>query len=234
MNESFRRYALARHHLHRPVAVAGALPFVARKRILRAPARRRRASGWRRARQPSASTSDAIPRERGLARPLERREDRVAAHLGVPVESPPIQLPNENGTGSPGASRRYSRSSRSPASKRLSSKNQSPCRISSLTLGRSAPHLVRLPEDRDLLGELVLELAALVGRQVRVVVTGQQACDPHVRPQHRPPGRLRRMRGQHELDRDLLETPPELSAGTSASRSNASTSDSRGVSTSSA
>ena len=39
-----------------------------------------------------------------------------------------------------------------------------------MTLGPLAADLVGLPEDRDLLGEGVLELLALVGRQVRVVV----------------------------------------------------------------
>ncbi len=56
---------------------------------------------------------------------------------GLPSRSPPIHVPNEKGGGAPGTRRRYAASSRSPASRRLCSKNQSPWRISSTTRGRS-------------------------------------------------------------------------------------------------
>jgi hypothetical protein len=67
--------------------------------------------------------------------------------------------------------------------------------------GPAVPNLVGLPEDRDLLAELVLHAGALrlgLGRVER----GQQSSDAHVGEQDRPARRLRRMGGEHELQRD--------------------------------
>ena len=73
--------------------------------------------------------------------------------------------------------------------------------------------LVRLPEDRDLLGERVLDLGPARRRQLRVVERPQEPGDPLVRGENRPPRRLGRVRGQDELDRDAGGGSPHLVLG---------------------
>ena len=226
---------LARRHLHRPVARPGS------SRSSRA------IDSLSSGETPTSERLEAsaigerehvgpVARERRLARPLERRQDRLARRpRGSRRGRRRSSCRTRTARGSPGASLRYSRSSRSPASNRLSSKNQSPCRISSPTRRPLAAHLVGLPEDRDLLGELVLELRALGRRSGRGRRSGSgaprsgraRAAASAASPRSgAPSGRARA--------RSARAAAEAVSAGTAASRSNASTSDSRGVCTSSA
>ena len=60
--------------------------------------------------------------------------------------------------------------------------------------------LVRLPEQRDLLGEAVLQAPPLRERCGLVVESRQERGNPAVRLEHGPARCLRRMRGEDELD----------------------------------
>ena len=64
-----------------------------------------------------------------------------------------------------------------------------------LDLGTARPHLVRLPEHRDLRRERVGDVLA-------VVESREELGDAHVRGQHRPARGFGGMRGQDELERD--------------------------------
>jgi hypothetical protein len=66
-------------------------------------------------------------------------------------------------------------------------------------------NLVGLPEDRDLLGEAVLQLGLLGRGQSWIVQQHEQLADAHVREQDRPARRLSRMGGQHQLERHVRE-----------------------------
>ena len=75
-------------------------------------------------------------------------------------------------------------------------------------------HLVGLPEERHLLGDALLGLRrAPLGRRAGRRGRASCSCDPDVREQHGAPRRLRRMRGQHELDRRAARPRGELVGG---------------------
>ena len=74
-------------------------------------------------------------------------------------------------------------------------------------------HLVGLPEDRDLLRQLRLQLGAFAGGQLPLVVAGEQLGDPDVGAEQRAAGCLGRMGREHELERDLGESCPKLALG---------------------
>ena len=63
-------------------------------------------------------------------------------------------------------------------------------------------HLVGLPEDRDLLGEVAADTRLGGGRQIRVVELAQQRRKVAVLGEDGAPRRLRRVGGEDELDRD--------------------------------
>ena len=63
------------------------------------------------------------------------------------------------------------------------------------------PHLVGLPEQRHLLRQALFDLGALLRRQAGIVEANELLGDPDVREEDGSPGRLRRMRGQHEPNR---------------------------------
>ncbi len=69
-------------------------------------------------------------------------------------------------------------------------------------LRADAAHLVGLPEDRDLLCELGLELPVLGAAHSRLIETGKDCRDASVSAQEGTAGCLGRMCGQHELERD--------------------------------
>jgi hypothetical protein len=72
------------------------------------------------------------------------------------------------------------------------------------------PDLVRLPEHRDLLAEACLDRFTIGGGLQRIVQLAEQLCDPDVSEQDRPPRRLRRMGGEHQLDVDVRQARAEL------------------------
>ena len=76
------------------------------------------------------------------------------------------------------------------------------------------PHLVRLPEQRHLLGDPLLRLELLDGGDARVVELAQLRRDANVAEQNRAPRRFRWVCGQHEPDlravRALVEVIAEL------------------------
>ena len=115
--------------------------------------------------------------------------------------SPPIQVPKESGNGASGRRARYSREQPLGRVGRLCSKNQSPWRISSVRRGRSVTNLVGLPQDRDLLAELALDVLLLRPRG-----SGVERCEQlghtNVREQVRPPRCFGGMRSQYELERE--------------------------------
>ncbi len=76
-----------------------------------------------------------------------------------------------------------------------------------------APHLVGLPEDRDLLREARLDRLALVRGKHGVVERRQQVRHAHVRLEQCAPGRLGRVCGEDELERDVGEPPAQLVLG---------------------
>ena len=61
-------------------------------------------------------------------------------------------------------------------------------------------HLVRLPEQRHLLGDPLLGVPPLGGRDARIVEHDELGLDADVREQDAAARRLGRMRGEHELD----------------------------------
>ena len=88
--------------------------------------------------------------------------------------SPPIHVPSRSGGGAPGIASRSSRTSLGSACQRLSSTNQSPWRISSTTRGPPRAHLVRLPQNRHLLGDLLPDAALRRVRQLGIVEPAQR------------------------------------------------------------
>ena len=72
------------------------------------------------------------------------------------------------------------------------------------------PDLVRLPEQRHLLGEALLDLGPLVGSQARIVEADELVGDPDVREQDGSPGRLGGVRGEHEPNRGRGRAVDEL------------------------
>ena len=74
----------------------------------------------------------------------------------------------------------------------------------------SVADLVRLPEDRDLLGERVLDLCGARRRQRRVVQLAQERDDSPVGGEHRPTRGLGRVRGDDRRDVRSRERRLEL------------------------
>ena len=70
-------------------------------------------------------------------------------------------------------------------------------------------HLVRLPEERDLLRERRLDPPPARGRESCVVELGEEPAQPQVSGKHGAPSRLGRVRGEHELERQLSSGLPE-------------------------
>ena len=64
-------------------------------------------------------------------------------------------------------------------------------------------HFVRLPEERDLLRECRLDPPPARGRESCVVELGEKPAQPQVSGEHAAPSRLGRVRGEHELERQL-------------------------------
>ncbi len=141
-----------------------------------------------------------IERERERVGPLDRLLDRVGADRGVAVEVGADPGPETE------------RAARQPRAPRCEQARRGlpeaplhePEALSDLVDDARAPraHLVGLPQDRDLLGERILDLGAPRGRQLGVVERPQQPRDPLVRGEDRPPRRLGRVRREDELDRD--------------------------------
>ena len=82
-------------------------------------------------------------------------------------------------------------------------------------------HLVGLPEGGDLGGHAVLEPATRRGRERGIVVRLEDAAELQLRLQHGASRRLRRMRRDHELERDGLGTARELGGLDAARRQQA-------------
>ncbi len=70
--------------------------------------------------------------------------------------------------------------------------------------------LIRLPQEGYLLGQPLLDVPPAGRRQERVVEVVELGGDAHVREQDGAPARLRRVRGQHEPERDFAGAEPEL------------------------
>ena len=168
-------------------------------------------------RRASASTSvDRHPPRRGELAHVATEQLRGRARLrarrprgrcprpafGLPSRSPPIHVPKRSGE--PGSRSCHAATSAGAASQRLSSRNQSPCRISSTTRGRSertssvCQRIVTSSASTPLAGR------ALTGRQPRVVQLVEELRDPAVLVEDRARQRLRRVGGQHELDRHAV------------------------------
>ena len=201
--------ALRRHHPDPVVAVAAAFLDVARDRLCElvrdVDERAARREGDRK-----GADVVAVPGEHGLAGALERREDGVPADRRVPVEV----------AADPGSERERRRAARLIAAVLV---QEALARVVQALLDEPeavpdliadtrpvVPYLVGLPEDRDLLRELLLELEALGRRQVGVVHAREQPCNPDVSPEQRPPRRLGRVGREDELQRGLAETVLEL------------------------
>ena len=129
---------------------------------------------------------------------------------GLPSRSPPIQLPNENGGGAPGNAAPVV--AEQPLARVEQALLEEPEPVADLVddARAAAAHLVGLPEDRDLLGERVLDLASLARAQHRVVEPVEQLGDSDVGDQERAPRRLGRVRREDELERDFGEAAAQL------------------------
>ena len=152
-----------------------------------------------------------VERQRERVGPLDRLLDCVRADRGVAVEVGADPGPEpERAARQPHAPRREQTRRRLPQAPL-----HEPEALADLVDDARAAraHLVGLPEDRDLLGERVLDLGAARGRQLRVVERPQEPRDPLVRGEDRPPRRLGRMRGEDELDRDPRGRPAQLLLG---------------------
>ena len=204
--------ALGRHHLDDLVPVADALALVSRDRLLEL-GRDADERAARRDRDRELADVGLIPGERRLAGALERREDRLEADLGVAVQV--AADPASEGEGRRGAGREAPVLAQEALAGVEQALLEEPEAVPDLVAhaGTVVPDLVRLPEDRDLPRELLLELGPLGAGQLRVVVAGEDLRDPHVRPQERPPGRLGGMRGEDELQRDAGEPVSQLVPG---------------------
>ena len=137
-----------------------------------------------------------IPREDERSRLPHRLLDGVRAGCGIPVGVAPDPAPEPQ----------RARSAREPLSnlaERLLGRIdeavlEEPQQLTDLVdhPRPSRPHLVRLPEKRDLLGELPLDVLS-------PLEPSEQLAEPQMGGECRAPGRFRGMRREHELERDI-------------------------------
>ena len=131
-----------------------------------------------------------------------------APAFGLPSASPPIQVPKRSG------GRRLGQVAPVVGEEPFGCVDQAlleePVAVADLVDNARTPRpdLIRLPERRDLGGELVLDLLAAKRCELRVVELGEQRRDSQVRSEDGAARRLGRMRREHELERyaalDLL------------------------------
>ncbi len=151
--------------------------------------------------------------ERGLARSLEGEQDRLTVHRRVAVEvaaDPASEMERQRCVGQEAAV--VGEHALTCVEEALL---EEPQPVADLVhhLRAHGADLVGLPEDRDLLRELRLELVALVRAQRGLVEPREQRRDAGLGAQQRAPARLGRMRGQDELERELREAPRALLGG---------------------
>ena len=115
---------------------------------------------------------------------------------GFPSASPPIQLPKRSGAGASGKAATVL--GEQPLGRVDQALFEEPVAVANLVhdLRPARPHLVRLPEHRDLPRERVLDVLALVE-------PGEERGDAEVRRENGAARRLGRMRREDELQRDL-------------------------------
>ena len=179
-------------------------------------ARRRRRRARSRAR---AACRGRAPRRAARASASARARSSASSIVsgpaaGLPSWSPPIQLPKRSGLGAPGTHFQSSPSSAGAASSSDTSKNQCPCRISSITRGRCARTSSVCQSAVTSPASSRLDVRApRAGRGRGSSSSASRLGDAQVRGEDRPARRLGRVRREHELERDRPERPRELGRG---------------------
>jgi hypothetical protein len=124
--------------------------------------------------------------------------------------SPPIQVPSRSGRRCSGY--RLDQLAREPRQRLPDARLDEPEPVADLVddAGATRPDLVRLPQDRDLLFDLLPDSPLCRVRQLRVVEPSQGGCESLVSLEDRAPGRLGRMCGENGTHLEPGRSCPEL------------------------